>query len=182
MYDRFVKWVWNEWPSLFVIGLGLSIQIVLITRSLSYLLTTVLPDDAFYYFDIARSIVMGHGLTFNGIDPTNGFHPLWLLVILPIFKFFYTTATDITPIRIALLLSVIMNVITALVVLRILSRFSKSGFVRSIGVMVWMLNPFLLFETLNGLETSLALCLFSLSSCLHCEMKKGSRIHTGLPH
>ena len=98
MYDRFVNWARNEWPSLLVIGFGIAIQIVLVTRSISYLLTNVLSDDSFYYFDIARSIVMGHGLTFNGVDPTNGFHPLWLLVIVPIFKFFSHAAADITPI------------------------------------------------------------------------------------
>ncbi len=174
MYDRLLNWVRREWPSLLVIGLGVAIQMALITRSLSYLITTVLPDDAFYYFDIARSIVAGHGSTFNGIDPTNGFHPLWLLVLLPIFKFFYTTAADITPIRIVLLLAVVLNTMTALFVLRILARFSKSRWVRSLGMIVWMLNPFLLYETLNGLETALALCVFSIFVLLALRNEEGS--------
>ncbi len=37
-------------------------------------------DDAFYYFGIARNLAHGHGSTFDGIDATNGYHPLWLLV------------------------------------------------------------------------------------------------------
>lgn len=42
-------------------------------------------DDAFYYFGIARHLADGAGSTFNGVDPTNGYHPLWLLVLVPVF-------------------------------------------------------------------------------------------------
>ena len=174
MYGRSWNWIRNEWPSLLVIGAGLLAQIALITRSLSFLITNVLPDDAFYYFDIARSIVMGHGSAFNGIDPTNGYHPLWLLVILPIFKFFYTIADDVTPIRVVLVVAVMLNAVTAVFVLRILSRFSKSRSVRAFGMVVWMLNPFLLFESINGLETALALCLFSTFVLLALHNEEGT--------
>jgi hypothetical protein len=43
-------------------------------------------DDAFYYFGVARHIAQGSGSTFNGIDPTNGYHPAWLLIIEPVFS------------------------------------------------------------------------------------------------
>jgi hypothetical protein len=43
-------------------------------------------DDAFYYFGVARHIAEGGGSTFNGIDPTNGYHPLWLLTLVPVFS------------------------------------------------------------------------------------------------
>jgi hypothetical protein len=42
-------------------------------------------DDAFYYFGIARHIAAGDGSTFDGLEPTNGYHPLWLLVLVPVF-------------------------------------------------------------------------------------------------
>jgi hypothetical protein len=42
-------------------------------------------DDSYYYFNVARNIVLGHGVSFDGINPTNGFHPLWMLCILPVF-------------------------------------------------------------------------------------------------
>lgn len=43
-------------------------------------------DDAFYYFGVARNVAHGRGSTFNGIDHTNGYHPLWLLILTPIFR------------------------------------------------------------------------------------------------
>lgn len=41
-----------------------------------------LPDDAFYYFEIARNIADGHGSTFDQINPTNGYHPLWAYLLV----------------------------------------------------------------------------------------------------
>jgi hypothetical protein len=43
-------------------------------------LLALASDDAFYYFKIARSIAEGQGSTFDGIAPTNGYHPLWMVV------------------------------------------------------------------------------------------------------
>ena len=41
-------------------------------------------DDAFYYFQIARNLAEGKFSTFDGgITRTNGYHPLWLLLVTP---------------------------------------------------------------------------------------------------
>ena len=37
-------------------------------------------DDGYFYPQIARFIAAGKGSTFNGILPTNGYHPLWMFV------------------------------------------------------------------------------------------------------
>src|ERR671910_19454 len=41
-------------------------------------------DDAYYYLGVARSIAEGHGSTFTGLVETNGYHPLWLGVLVPL--------------------------------------------------------------------------------------------------
>ena len=46
-------------------------------------------DDAFYYFQIARNLTEGKFSTFDGgITRTNGYHPLWLLLITPFYWIF----------------------------------------------------------------------------------------------
>lgn len=40
-----------------------------------------LEDDFFYYLKVAHNLAHGHGSTFNGIVATNGYHPLWLLLL-----------------------------------------------------------------------------------------------------
>ncbi|MFN7144622.1 MAG: hypothetical protein ACK4YP_12660, partial [Myxococcota bacterium] len=39
------------------------------------------PDDALFYLVIARNLGAGRGFTFDGVDPTTGFHPLWLAIV-----------------------------------------------------------------------------------------------------
>lgn len=173
MIPRMKLWLHRDWYSLVPIAAGALIQVFLITRPLPILLTNVLPDDAFYYFDVARSVVAGLGSTFNGIDPTNGYHPLWLVILLPIFKWFYAGGADITPVRIVLALSVVFNIATAFFVLRILNRFAARPIIRAYGMAVWMLNPFLLYQMINGLETSLSLLLFSAFFLLCLRIEEG---------
>jgi hypothetical protein len=43
-------------------------------------------DDFYYYLKVARNVSDGRGSTFNGITRTNGYHPLYLLVISTICK------------------------------------------------------------------------------------------------
>jgi hypothetical protein len=40
--------------------------------------TEFVQDDSYFYLQIADHIVAGHGSTFHGITPTNGYHPLWM--------------------------------------------------------------------------------------------------------
>lgn len=42
-----------------------------------------LQDDGYYYLQIARNIASGAGSTFDGVNPTNGYQPLWLVLLLP---------------------------------------------------------------------------------------------------
>ena len=49
-------------------------------------------DDSFYYFQIAYHLAEGKFSTFDGgITRTNGYHPLWLLLITPFYWFFDKT-------------------------------------------------------------------------------------------
>jgi hypothetical protein len=53
------------------------LPLILLWGDLPHLLTF---DDAFYYFAIGRNIAEGAGSTFDGTNPTNGYHPLWMVV------------------------------------------------------------------------------------------------------
>ena len=46
-------------------------------------------DDSFYYFQIAYNLAQGKFSTFDGgITQTNGYHPVWLLLITPFYWIF----------------------------------------------------------------------------------------------
>ena len=47
-----------------------------------------LLDDAFYYFEIAKNFAGGKFSTFDGgITTTNGYHPVWVFLITPLYWF-----------------------------------------------------------------------------------------------
>ncbi len=43
-------------------------------------------DDGYYYLEIARNLARGDGATFDRLHPTNGYHPLWLLLLVPLAR------------------------------------------------------------------------------------------------
>lgn len=71
---------------------GVDWALVLLTATLLFCLIVNRPtgtlglsrvmDDFYYYSQVAANIVAGHGSTFNGVVPTNGYHPLWMVVIV----------------------------------------------------------------------------------------------------
>jgi hypothetical protein len=78
-------------------------RLCLAWTSVAILVEKSLPDDAFYYFQIARHLAQGDGVTFDGLTATNGFHPLWLVLITPFFYLF--PGNPELPIHLALALS-----------------------------------------------------------------------------
>src|SRR2546428_7654820 len=58
-------------------------------------------DDTFYYLNVARHVAQGRGFTFDGVHATNGFQPLWMLVLVPLCQAF---PGDFPPLRALILL------------------------------------------------------------------------------
>ncbi len=75
-------------------------------------------DDFFYYAQVARNLAF-HGISsFDGTHLTNGYHPLWLLILTAVTKVFDTGgllgAKSVTPMAIALeTIQVLLIVATA---------------------------------------------------------------------
>ena len=62
---------------------------MLVRFDLVNLIRDVNLDDSFYYFQIASNLAAGKFSTFDGgITRTNGYHPLWMLLITPFYWIF----------------------------------------------------------------------------------------------
>ncbi|MBI4068145.1 glycosyltransferase family 39 protein [Candidatus Kaiserbacteria bacterium] len=153
----------ENWPIILVLAIGVLISFSFALAPFDVVLGNLLSDDSFYYFQIARNIVEGLGSTFDAVNVTNGYHPLWLIAILP---FFYAlsngSAYDVAPIHGALVLSAFLYVATGLILLAIIRRYTKSAWVKAGALGFWFLNPFLLYQMLNGLETPLSVFFIAL--------------------
>jgi len=44
----------------------------------------LLYDDAYYYLGVAHHLAAGDGSTFDGLHRTNGYHPLWCWMLVPV--------------------------------------------------------------------------------------------------
>ena len=75
-------------------------------------------DDAYYYYKVAQNISEGHGSTFDGINPTNGYHPLWMLVCVPIFAL--ARFDLILPLRILILVLAALRAATSILLYHLL--------------------------------------------------------------
>ena len=118
-------------------------------------------DDAYYYFKVAENIGLGHGSTFDGINPTNGYHPLWMLICIPIFAL--ARFDLILPLRILLIVMSLFSVATAILLYRLIGGILSPP----VGMLVavyWTFNFFIQETFYNlGLESGIALFFISLS-------------------
>jgi hypothetical protein len=58
-----------------------------VSRPLSWLLAVV-PDDTFYYLTTARNLATENLSSFDGLNPTNGYHPGWMAAMVVCAKLF----------------------------------------------------------------------------------------------
>lgn len=119
------------------------------------------PDDAYYYFTIARNLVRGFGATSDQLAPTNGFHPLWLIALTP-FWFLDPAASEFS-VHLALAMSALLNVFAGLIVFTLAQRLRMTFSFALLAAGIFWFNPFSIATGADGLETSLALFFFGLS-------------------
>lgn len=95
-------------------------------------------DDAFYYYKVAQNVLSGYGFTFDQINLTNGFHPLWMVVCLGVF--WLSRINLLLPLRVLVLVSALFNAFTGILLFRLISKAlqPRSAF---IGALTWILLP-----------------------------------------
>lgn len=111
-------------------------------------------DDAYYYYKVAQNISEGHGSTFDGINLTNGYHPLWMIVCIPIFAL--ARFDLILPLRVLLVVIAVFHAGASVLIYRLVKKY----FSQAIGILAasyWSFD-FYTHETIYqmGLETPLA--------------------------
>jgi hypothetical protein len=112
-------------------------------------------DDAYYYFNVARNIVEGFGITFDRINATNGFHPLWMLVLLPVAKM--AGPDPDTTLRAIFCIVALITGAGCWAAYKVISSYaSRTAAAFGTGL---LLVPVFLNSFLNGLETGLLLLL-----------------------
>ena len=109
-------------------------------------------DDVFYYFKTAQNIAAGKGVTFDGISQSNGFHPLWMLICIPVFSL-ANTGNLILPLRIIMIVLGLFSAGTGVFLFRLLKK-AVSPEIAAVISLGWVLSPTVhATVTRLGLET-----------------------------
>ena len=119
----------------------------------------VVIDDGFYYLQTARNIARGHGATFDRINRTSGFQPLWTAMLVPVFWLSDDAGKGL---QVALGLALALSVLAvALLYLGLRPLAGTAPALLACGLVV--ANPYFLQVLQGGLETpALFVCLCGL--------------------
>ncbi|MCS7288852.1 MAG: glycosyltransferase family 39 protein [Roseiflexus sp.] len=138
--------------------LGLAVRLWIAWQPANELSWRATADDAYYYFKLAQHLGAGAGATFDGVNPTNGFHPLYALLLVPIFQ--YVGNHIELGVNLALTLVALAGVATAWPIY-LIGKYVHSPRAGVIGALVHLLNPWVVVLTMTGVESAVYVCCFA---------------------
>lgn len=130
-----------------------------LSSNVEYVVSMV-PDDACYFYKIARNVVQGNGLSFDGINLTNGFQPLWLYALLPL-AWAMRDANPEVFFRAALFYQLVILLISGILLFYALCRITSKGIAL---ICTSIFYVFCRYFFSNGMETGVL--VLSLSALL----------------
>lgn len=120
-----------------------------------------MQDDSYFYLQVAHNIVEGKGSTFNGITPTNGYHPLWLWMVTVVSAI--ADGNKTVSLYLVFVLQCLLVVATILVLRRLTASMRFPHWLVALSV----LTAYLTATTISGSEAYInAFCLLSGLLCL----------------
>lgn len=128
----------------------------------------VIIDDTYYALAYAQEFAQGHPFRVGEGQTGNGFQPLYVFLITPIF--FFCAPGEETATRAALAVCLLFSIL-AVIPIFIWARRLGGGMAGLIAAMFAALSPPLILHGLNGLETSLNLFLLALFGALWPRLK-----------
>lgn len=144
--------------------LFLAVHVIVAIRPTRSLMAWFHIDDAYYYFQVARNVAEGRGFTFDGIGKSNGFHPLWMLINIPVFAL--ARINPYLPFRILVMVSATITLLGDVVLFDLLRRHLRVE-IALLGSAIWLFYwPLHGILTQTGMEAGIY--AFSMLFFLWC--------------
>ena len=137
---------------LLLIGLGLRLGLAW-QDHLILLSEFVWSDDAYISLSVARNLAHGHGMTSDGVNVTNGFQPLYVFLLVPVYLL-VSPDNLVLPVHLAGTLLAVAGTASAgmfyLIALRLFSRTAALCV-----LFFFTMSHYFVATDVNGLETAL---------------------------
>ncbi len=140
-------------------------------------------DDSFYMMSCAWHLAQGHGLTADGVHPTNGIQPLFVFLDVPMFWLAQGDrwlGVQLTYIPMAIFSAI--SVLLAALIMRTLYTSQPDDDRRSIFrdpvilvAILWTASYPMLAQMMNGLETGLSSMMFLVSVYAYCRIETSGK-------
>lgn len=155
---------------IFLMAVAFLARVPLCLQPPEVLIPKVVSDDMFYYLSLARNVAEGRGATADGENATNGFHPLWLIVLVILLK---ATGGGTPFIHGALVVLTLFSVLSAWFLYRILRRACDEAASLAVAAL-WLCCPYAVLVALSGVEAPLYVFLLGAVACGYLRMEKGT--------
>lgn len=121
-------------------------------------------DDSYFYLKIAQNIALGFGSTFDRVNLTNGYHPLWLILLSGYYLLteFLTKSNPENFLRAVCILHFTLYLISILAVKKIWDTINPNSKNNTIVFIFCVISLLLVFLRDFGFETHLACLLISV--------------------
>ena len=141
----------------------------------------ITPDDTYYFLKTAENMAAGHGMTFDGLNPTNGYQPLWLLLLVPVYALIHASPEALT--RICLIYQVILLAGAGMLFFTMLKRIcsAAAALIAALVYFAWVIVP-----SANGMESAalivalVALAYYGLKQHVFITFRAGTSLVFGL--
>jgi len=156
-------------PVIILLAGGLLRLLILLKGPVHLIDWWVMIDDAFYSLQTAKNIILGIGISSDGIHLTNAFQPLYIIILLPVFYFFKSSL--LAPVSIALAITSLFNLFSGYFIYKIVRKiFGFHGALFSL--FIWSFSFSVIKFGFNGLETSIFVFFLSFSSFYYLEKEE----------
>lgn len=112
-------------------------------------------DDSYYFFQIARNLARGLGPTFDGLNPTDGFRPVWGFALVPVQAL---AASPLQALQWSCVLSALLHVLGLVLLQRVLAP-CLGALPAALACAAALIAPELRAQAWNGMDWSTNLLL-----------------------
>lgn len=134
-----------------------------------------LMDDSYIFFKISRDLADWFSGVVSSPHLTSGFQPLIALLYTPFFQLFWNNKE--LPIHCALSLNALLGFFANIFLYCLLRKIVNRS-VATFLVSIWIWSPYVMYQSINGMETTLALLLLLVTLSYYWQINQTSFLNS----